>query len=532
MTSDVTKFLLSTITATAWKKVGIKHHHGLNIPLSSIRTKQSCGIGEYYDLIPFIDWSYTLKMNIIQLLPLNESNNDPSPYNALSSTALHPIYLSLHALPYLDAHPSLKAKLEPMRHFNHTKLVHYHDVIKEKMNWLREYVALTGDQIRSEKEYSLFLSTHTWLPFYSLFKVFKERYNHVHWELWPEEHRNITKTKCKEYEDNYSSEILFYNIVQYLCFSQLTTVKAYAEKKGVFLKGDIPYLVNSDSVDVWIHREFFDLSEVAGAPPDEFNKEGQYWGFPLYNWTALSQNHYSWWKNRFDVASHLYHLYRIDHIAGFFRIWAIPHHQPAVEGKYVPFEDSIAMAHGEKMLDLLVHFSEMLPIGEDLGAVPPYVRKCLEDYGICGTKIFRMERYSDEHRSFIPYSQYSPISMSSVSTHDLDTVTLWWKNSPEEAKDYALFKNWVYHEKLTWEQRFEILYDIHHTPSLFHINLLQEYLSLVPDLTWENPEDERINYPGTVQQRNWNYRYKEPLETLMTDPRLQAVFQKLLHEQP
>src|SRR3990167_1415719 len=179
MMSDVTKYLLSTITAIAWKKIGIKHHHGLNIPLSAIRTSKSSGIGEYYDLIPFIDWCHTLKMNVIQLLPLNESNNDPSPYNALSSSALHPIYLSLHALPYLDTCPSLKEKLKTMRHYNHTKLIHYNDVLQAKVNWLREYIAFAGDQIKSEKDYALFLSTHAWLSSYSLFKVFKERYNHV-----------------------------------------------------------------------------------------------------------------------------------------------------------------------------------------------------------------------------------------------------------------------------------------------------------------------------------------------------------------
>ena len=187
-------------------------------------------------------------------------------------------------------------------------------------------------------------------------------------------------------------------------------------------------------------------------------------------------------------------------------------------------------AQGRTLLKSLISFSTMLPIGEDLGDPPPFVHKCMSEYGIPGTKIFRRYRLWKTDRSFIPFEEYTPISISSVSTHDMETVWLWWKNFPDEAAAYAAFKKWSYSPTLTPEQQFEILWDSHHSGSLFHVNLLQEYLALVPELTWENPDDERINFPGTESEANWSYRYKEPLEILLKNEKLKTLFEKLLRD--
>lgn len=503
--------LQGKITFDAWKRVGIHHHHGINIPLSSIHTEKSCGVGEFYDLLPLIDWCAKLGMDIIQLLPLNDSGRDPSPYNALSSCALHPIYLSLHALPYSDG---MQPKFEPLRALNSSKQLHYEEIYQEKLRFLRSYIKRAKDDLTQEAAYQEFITKQHWLAPYALFRVLKNKYDHIHWKHWPEEIRHPSSNQLKKLYSEYANEMEVYSIIQYLCFQQLRKVKSYAESKGVFLKGDVPILVSPDSADVWMNPTFFDFNYVAGSPPNQFNPEGQYWGFPIYNWPAMQQDHYEWWKKRLLTAAELYHLYRIDHIIGFFRLWAIPPGQDPSEGSFYPNDPAIMQVQGDRILEILASFTNMLPIGEDLGLSPPFLHSSLNKYGIPGTKVFRWQKEWTHGEAFIPYQDYEPISMTSVSTHDLDTVRLWWQNRPKEAKAYAAFKGWAFQEDLSPDHQLEILHDNHHSGSLFHINLLQEYLALIPELTWENPEDERINYPGTLKTCNWKYRYKYPLEIL------------------
>jgi 4-alpha-glucanotransferase len=142
----------------------------------------------------------------------------------------------------------------------------------------------------------------------------------------------------------------------------------------------------------------------------------------------------------------------------------------------------------------------------------------------------RWERYWEGDKSFIDPQDYIRESMTTVSTHDSKTLSLWWKNSPEEAKIYAESKRWTYDPEMTPEQQFSILYDSHHTPSLFHINLLQEYLALIPGMTWPDPADERINIPGLVLEKNWTYRFRPYVEEIVTDDRLKNTMKQILEK--
>ena len=283
-------------TKTAWKHVGKRHHHGINIPLFGIHTEKSCGVGEFFDLLPLIDWCNKLGMDVVQLLPLNESGRDPSPYNALSSCALHPIYLSLHALPYLEG---MDQEIASLRSFNKTKRMHYLLVYEEKLKFLKTYLNSSKKHLKKEASYEAFVTKHEWLAPYALFRVLKERYNHIHWKHWPENERSPSHSQKRKLYEKYADSMEFYFLVQYLCFSQLQKVKAYATSKNVFLKGDVPILVSPDSADVWHTPSFFDFNHVAGSPPNKFDKEGQYWGFPLYNWKAMHETTTSGGKKDF-----------------------------------------------------------------------------------------------------------------------------------------------------------------------------------------------------------------------------------------
>lgn len=520
---DLEKMLSETAASSHWQNIGVRQRHGIAIPLSALHSKKSCGIGEFCDLIPLIDWCHEIDLQVIQLLPLNDSGNDPSPYNALSSCALHPIYLSLGKLPYLD-HPDLNE----LQQLTNAPRVLYHEILNHKMFWLRQYFEKVKTKLTHETDFKNFAKKNRWVEPYALFKVLKDLLKGENWVTWPKDLKILSPKQYNDLIEKHRDDLSFYTALQYLCYKQLQEVKKHANSRGVLLKGDVPILISKDSVDAWHYSDIFDLSLSAGAPPDTYNQEGQYWGFPLFKWDVLKQKQYTWWKQRLEAASNLYDLYRIDHVVGFFRIWGIANNRPPKEGKFYPEAESLWKPLGMELLQMLLKSSPMLPIAEDLGVVPPVVRTCLTQLGICGTKVMRWERMWDEDKRFISIENYSPISMTCVSTHDSDTLQLWWKNYAEEAKAFAQYKHWEYTPDLTVSQRKEILWDSHHTASLFHINLLQEYLALFPDLSWQNPEDERINEPGKTLPTNWTYRLRPTLEELLSHESLKAEIKKLI----
>lgn len=525
---EIKKFLHKTPTGKLWEKVGIFPHHGINLPLSALHTKKSCGIGEFFDLIPLIDWCKEVKMDLIQLLPLNDSGNDPSPYNALSSCGFNPIFLSLHALPFVEKLPDLQKKIGKMQLLTQSQRIPYHEVKIQKLYWLHLYFTEVGKRLMKEEEYVKFIAANAWAEPYALFKVLKDILEQSVWNYWPDELKNPSKEIYDALIETYHTEISFHLFLQYLCHLQFTQVKAHAEKREILIKGDIPILISPDSVDVWHHPEFFDLSLAAGAPPDPYSAEQQYWGFPVFRWEANKKSHYSWWKQRLDAANHFFDLYRIDHVVGLFRLWAIPLGQPTVKGRFIPEDESQWIPQGKEILRMMISHFPMLPLAEDLGHVPPAVKQCLHDLGIPGTKVMRWQRLWDENKQFIPYDDYPPLSLTCVSTHDSPTLAQWWKEEPDEAEAFATFKGWKYKPLLSQEERKEILYDSHHTPSLFHINLLQEYLALFPDLIWTNPADERINIPGKILPTNWTYRFRPSVEELVSHEPLKQQLREIL----
>jgi 4-alpha-glucanotransferase len=258
-----------------------------------------------------------------------------------------------------------------------------------------------------------------------------------------------------------------------------------------------------------------------------YSEDGQYWGFPLYNWDVLEKDDFHWWKVRLNVASNFYHIYRLDHIVGFFKIWAIPEGKKAKEGFFIPQDPAQWIPQGEKILRTLCQNS-MLPIGEDLGAVPPNVRECMQRLGIAGTKVMRWERRWDGDQSFILPSDYPPLSMTTLSTHDSETLAEWWEKFSQEAEQFALAMRLLCPEPLDSATRIDILKLSHQSASLFHINLLQEYLDAFEELSWENPEDDRINIPGKVLDRNWTYRFRPTQGAICSHEELRRMMQGLM----
>ncbi len=489
-------------TDAHWQKIGKNPHHGICIPLFSIHTKNSSGIGEFLDLIPLIDWCKSVHLDCIQLLPINDSGADPSPYNCHSAFALDPVYLSLSAL-----------GIEPIQAFKTYQLVIRSEVLQLKLELLHQHFKLTFNDLSKTPAYQSFLNENPWLPTYARFKALKDQFEGKHWKDWP-----IDAKPEKEKTD-------FHTFLQYHSFAQMEQVRAHATAQGIFLKGDIPILLSPDSADVWENSSLFHLDLNAGAPPDLYNKLGQNWGFPLFNWEAMRKDNFRWWKQRLKVVEKFYHIYRIDHVVGFFRIWGIEKGKKAAEGTFFPPDQSLWAAQGTELLEMMIDATTLLPMSEDLGTIPKEVYPILKNLGICGVKVVR---WQTKEGRYIPFSEYEPLSMTTLSTHDMDTLELWWKKYPSEAVPFAEFMGWAYHPILSSNQRLKILHAAHHTPSIFHINLLQEYLALFPELVWPNTEDERINVPGTTLPTNWTYRFRPSLEELAAHKGLAEAFSSIV----
>jgi len=321
---------------------------GVAVPVSALYTKKSCGIGEFSDLIPFADFCNKAGLRIIQLLPINDTGTDSSPYNALSAFALHPIYICLDDIPEAS---SFKAKIKKLRtRFapkTPTERFDYREVLHEKNVLLHTIFNKTEAHIIEDAEtgeLAAWIKDNPWIVEYAVFKNIKRQNYHTSWKDWKEcasmRFPSSAQMNAAWNDPALKREHLFYAWVQMHLHKQLIQAVAYCAQNNIFVKGDIPILMNEDSVEVWAYSEYFRNDLRAGSPPDGDNPTGQNWGFPIYNWANLKASGYRWWKERLRHAAQYYNAYRLDHILGFFRIWAIPEGETTgLLGKPLPYSE-------------------------------------------------------------------------------------------------------------------------------------------------------------------------------------------------
>ena len=302
---------------------------GVAIPVFSLRSERSFGVGEFYDIKLMVDWAAATGQSIIQILPINDTTmtgtwQDSYPYNANSTFALHPQFLRLTAVGELKD-KALAAKYEALgKELNMLPAVDYERVNNAKNEYLHLIFEQEGKKTLATKEFkNFFAANETWLRPYALFSTLRDKRGTPDFSTWGTMAK-YSKTKAAKYEKEHAEEVSFYYFVQYHLAKQLREVRDYAHAHGVVLKGDIPIGISRTSVDAWVYPELFNMHSSAGAPPDDFSVMGQNWGFPTYNWAKMSEDGYAWWKARFVKMAEYFDAYRIDHILGFFRIWEIP----------------------------------------------------------------------------------------------------------------------------------------------------------------------------------------------------------------
>lgn len=336
---------------------------GTQVPVFSLRTRKSAGIGDFGDLKTMIDFVASTGQKVLQLLPINDTTithtwTDSYPYSCISVFAIHPQYADLHALPELkDA--KARAEAEKTRaELNALDKIDYEKVNDFKINYLRQIFNQEGEKMMKTAEYKAFFqASELWLVPYAQYSYLRDKNGTADFNQWPDhqvwdeaERKVLAAPKTAAYKN-----VAFFYFVQFVLDRQMQEAHEHAKAKGVILKGDIPIGVNRNGCDVWAEPKYFNLNGQAGAPPDDFSANGQNWGFPTYNWFEMLKDGCQWWNRRFQNMARYFDAYRIDHVLGFFRIWEIPVH--SVHGLLGQFAPALAMSR-EEIESYGLHFQE------------------------------------------------------------------------------------------------------------------------------------------------------------------------------
>lgn len=511
---------------------------GVAIPVFSLRSTSSFGIGEFNDLKPLIDWAAGNGMSVIQILPVNDTTRrgkwtDSYPYSPVSSFALHPMYINLNDVG-IKADKDFIAQREAV---NALPELDYPLIATKKKTLLRKAFDANGEKDMASPAFAKFCKQNSfWLDEYSEFCSKRDR-NKKEYYMW----------------------------IQYHLDKQFGKVADYARSKGIALKGDLPIGVSQDSAEAYWHPELFNLDSSAGAPPDFFSADGQNWGFPTYNWEEMSKNDYAWWKARLRKMSRYFDAFRIDHILGFFRIWEIPateksgmkgHFNPTIpysreeinnmqlpieglflpdprhEGCFVPCispdksklewwqndrfsalyndyffhrHDEFWRVNAEKKLPELLSATGMLACGEDLGMVPDCVPGVMDHEKILSLEMAQM----DKGRNW-PY-----LSVCATSSHDMSTLRMQsveaGKGDPEP------------------EEVERILRAHLSSASMLAIFPLQDWVALDKKIRRKDFMEERVNHPEDPNH-HWRYRFHLDVASLKGCSDLNRKISSMLQE--
>lgn len=422
--------LLESASGATWKKIGTGARAGMVVPLFSVFSEASCGIGDFNDLKLLIDICAATGNSILQLLPMNEVGPAFCPYDSESSFALEPAYIALRAIPSLPL-DSVKKIVACMHEFKLAGRSHVDYRIKErKLALLREIFA--GMPVGVSGDFTSFLmGNRYWLDDFALFKALKAAHNGRAWWEWDEKFRRRDEAALVAFADEHAGEIMFQKWLQWQLYCQFKSAREYARVKKVLLKGDLPILVARDSADVWAHPGLFQLDFDAGAPPDMYCAKGQRWGTPTYDWQKIFEEDGAYLKAKLAYAGNFYDLLRIDHVVGLFRIWRIPSAEPkencGLNGSFYPADESLWEAQGRRILLFIIQNSRLALCAEDLGVVPWQCVKVLAELGIPGNDVQRWTKDWKDRHDFLPPEEFRRLSATMLSTHDTTCWPAWWQ---------------------------------------------------------------------------------------------------------
>jgi len=548
---------------------------GVLVPLFALRREDDLGIGDLGALREFIDWIAEIGFTLVQLLPINETGADNSPYNAISAMAIEPttLHLAPGSPPDLtrEAFEAALAEVDPVSlrrgRANYRRVKELKQRICEKA--FAKFSSCADERRRFE--FKRFCEEESsWLDDYALFRVLIEENNgSSSWDRWPSRHQSTESARnwIRDLPDDKQATLTqrgdFFCYVQWIAHQQWRDVKAHAEQRGVALMGDIPFGVSYYSADVFSRPDEFLLDWFGGAPPEPHFKDdaftqkwGQNWGIPLYRWSAMRSNNFQWWRERVRGTRRIFHLFRIDHVQGFYRVYAFPwrpqrnkeflplnQHQMLEQtgGRaphFVPRDDETPehreanKREGEEYLRVIMDEAGAARVaGEDLGVVPDYVRPSLRSLGIAG---FKIPQWEMRDGMIIPGDRYDRLSVATYATHDHEPIRALWENAfdtpdsdPEQQARATLEKIALFaglNSKIN-ELDFEKDFYPAIMDALFSCN---SWIAIVM-ITDLLARKYRFNVPGTRANLNWTRRMGRSIAQLRSSRKEQKRMQ-LIHD--
>lgn len=485
---------------------------GLILPLFSCASSSSWGIGEIADIGPLTAWMRRAGLSVLQLLPLNEmAAGQQSPYSAMSAMAIDPVFIRVPDIEDFAAiggeavlSAADRADLERVRS---TPAVDYRTVRRLKQAGMRAAferfveVEWKGDSPRARALRTFVTAQAWWVEDYSLFRAIHAREAERPWTDWPEDLQRREPTAIDRARRDLAHEILYYQYLQWTAGAQWQAARRAAN--GVALYGDLPFMVDTDSADVWSRQHQFNLEVSIGAPPDAFSAEGQNWGTPLYRWDVIARESFHWLRERARRCADLFDGYRIDHLVGFYRTYGRP--RDGSPPFFTPAEESEQIALGEQVLEFFAEPGSEL-IAEDLGTVPDFVRASLARRGVPGLRVFRWERHwHSPGQPFRNPAEYPAASVAVSGTHDTEPMMVWWETASAEERDKVrAVVPGAAADAPCPAVRDALLEALYASSSRLVLMPVQDVFG------WRD----RINDPSVVADSNWVYRLPWPVDRL------------------
>lgn len=489
-------------------KLLLSKHTGLLLPLFSMYSKDDFGCGDISSLSKWLDFFKELGLDIVQILPINELPPQTNcPYTALTAFAIDPIYISIKDIRFLS--PKIEKKIkskefqsmikdikkQPSILYDDIRMIKY-ELLFQQYNFFVKELSISEPKLREDFEKYVYENSW-WLDDYAVFRKLKDVYSFISWEDWPFGLRDNDNSEIERFKKENEFEINFFKYIQWEIEYQISKIKEIFSKANTYLFGDIPFMVNKESADVWSRRYDFRLDFEIGAPPDEFSKEGQRWGLPAPNWQSQVSNNFEWWRLKLKKFSKTFDIFRIDHMVGFFRTWVIPKNGDKPD--FDILDPILQEERGRLFLKTITNSTDMLAVAEDLGVIPPYVRKVMKEFDVPGYKVLRWEK--ENNTSYIDPKDYEPISLATTSTHDTQPMNSWWKEITLKERERFMFM--LYKCDVKPPSRYKDIKDkvnekVLSSPSRLVIFTVQDIIS----------SDDRINTPGTVGPHNWTYRIR------------------------
>jgi 4-alpha-glucanotransferase len=510
-------------------------HAGILVPLFSIPSSQSWGVGEIPDLPRLAAWLRTTGLDFVQLLPVNEmEEGQDSPYSALTAMAVDPVFIGMRDVPDFTEpggeHGLDREDQERLEHARRARSVDFRTVRALKSRALRASFATFRSRhldkgSERDRAFAWFREQERWwLDEYSLFRALHDDHRGRYWRDWDAPLRDRDPGALAEARDRLSPLVLYYQYVQWVADEQWQRARRDCGDVGIF--GDFPFMVSGHSADVWSRQHEFHIDASVGVPPDAFSETGQDWGLPVYSWDVQEQRDFEWLRQRIRRCVELFDGYRIDHLVGFYRTFVRER-----DGRtyFVPPDESSQLRQGERLLTLFKESGARI-IAEDLGMVPDFVRESLARLGIPGLKVLRWERqWHDPGQPFRQPSEYPPDSVAISGTHDTETLAEWWDGADLEERRLCAelpelrARGCRPEEPFSASVRDAFLRTIFAARSDFVILPIQDLFG------WRD----RVNTPAVVSEENWTWRLPYLVDALPSVPDAQerATFLRELSRQ-